>query len=294
MATLGFYIFYSIVWVITLLPLRVLYLFSDLLFPLVCYFPGYRRKVVAENLRNAFPGKNEKERAIIQRRFYRHFCDLAVEILKLTHMSDKQLMRRMTINNKALPDRLYNEGRDVVAVLGHYGNWEWTSIMSRYTELRNVPIYKPLNNKHFDRFMLSLRIRNNCDPVPMSMVVREIIRNRKEKTLAMYGFISDQTPARAEIRYRTEFLNQDTPVFLGTEKIASKYDMAVVFINVQKVRRGYYTMTPELLFEHSAGQPEYLITRTHVKRLEEVIREKPEYWLWSHRRWKYKREEPNG
>jgi len=209
-------------------------------------------------------------------------------------MSDKQLMRRMTINNKALPDRLYNEGRDVVAVLGHYGNWEWTSIMSRYTELRNVPIYKPLNNKHFDRFMLSLRIRNNCDPVPMSMVVREIIRNRKEKTLAMYGFISDQTPARAEIRYRTEFLNQDTPVFLGTEKIASKYDMAVVFINVQKVRRGYYTMTPELLFEHSAGQPEYLITRTHVKRLEEVIREKPEYWLWSHRRWKYKREEPNG
>ncbi len=294
MATLGFYIFYSIVWVITLLPLRVLYLFSDLLFPLVCYFPGYRRKVVAENLRNAFPGKNEKERAIIQWRFYRHFCDLAVEILKLTHMSDKQLMRRMTINNKALPDRLYNEGRDVVAVLGHYGNWEWTSIMSRYTELRNVPIYKPLNNKHFDRFMLSLRIRNNCDPVPMSMVVREIIRNRKEKTLAMYGFISDQTPARAEIRYRTEFLNQDTPVFLGTEKIASKYDMAVVFINVQKVRRGYYTMTPELLFEHSAGQPEYLITRTHVKRLEEVIREKPEYWLWSHRRWKYKREEPNG
>ncbi|HQM69944.1 MAG TPA: lysophospholipid acyltransferase family protein [Bacteroidales bacterium] len=294
MATLGFYIFYSIVWVITLLPLRVLYLFSDLLFPLVCYFPGYRRKVVAENLRNAFPGKNEKERAIIQRSFYRHFCDLAVEILKLTHMSDKQLMRRMTINNKALPDRLYNEGRDVVAVLGHYGNWEWTSIMSRYTELRNVPIYKPLNNKHFDRFMLSLRIRNNCDPVPMSMVVREIIRNRKEKTLAMYGFISDQTPARAEIRYRTEFLNQDTPVFLGTEKIASKYDMAVVFINVQKVRRGYYTMTPELLFEHSAGQPEYLITRTHVKRLEEVIREKPEYWLWSHRRWKYKREEPNG
>jgi len=294
MATLGFYIFYSIVWVITLLPLRVLYLFSDLLFPLVCYFPGYRRKVVAENLRNAFPGKNEKERAIIQRRFYRHFCDLAVEILKLTHMSDKQLMRRMTINNKALPDRLYNEGRDVIAVLGHYGNWEWTSIMSRYTELRNVPIYKPLNNKHFDRFMLSLRIRNNCDPVPMSMVVREIIRNRKEKTLAMYGFISDQTPARAEIRYRTEFLNQDTPVFLGTEKIASKYDMAVVFINVQKVRRGYYTMTPELLFEHSAGQPEYLITRTHVKRLEEVIREKPEYWLWSHRRWKYKREEPNG
>lgn len=294
MATLGFYIFYSIVWVITLLPLRVLYLFSDLLFPLVCYFPGYRRKVVAENLRNAFPGKNEKERAVIQRSFYRHFCDLAVEILKLTHMSDKQLMRRMTINNKALPDRLYNEGRDVVAVLGHYGNWEWTSIMSRYTELRNVPIYKPLNNKHFDRFMLSLRIRNNCDPVPMSMVVREIIRNRKEKTLAMYGFISDQTPARAEIRYRTEFLNQDTPVFLGTEKIASKYDMAVVFINVQKVRRGYYTMTPELLFEHSAGQPEYLITRTHVKRLEEVIREKPEYWLWSHRRWKYKREEPNG
>lgn len=294
MATLGFYIFYSTVWVITLLPLRVLYLFSDLLFPLACYFPGYRRKVVAENLKNAFPEKSKKERSVIQRRFYRHFCDLAVEILKLTHMSNKQLMRRMAINDKELMDRLYNDGRDVAVVLGHYGNWEWTSIMPRYTDLRNVPIYKPLNNKHFDWFMLSLRTRNSCDPVPMSMVVREIIRNRKAKRPAMYGFISDQTPARAEIRYRTEFLNQDTPVFLGTEKIASKYDMAVVFMNIQKVRRGYYTMTPELLFEHAAGQPEYLITDTHVKRLEEIIREKPEYWLWSHRRWKYKREEANG
>ena len=141
--------------------------------------------------------------------------------------------------------------------------------------------------------MISLREKNNCKPTPMSKTVREIISNRKEKKLAIYGFISDQTPARDEIRFRTDFLNQDTPVFLGAEKIAAKYDMAVVFINIQKTRRGYYKMTTEMLFEHSAGLPEHLITETHVKRLEEIIREKPEYWLWTHRRWKYKREYTN-
>ncbi len=287
MGKLGFYIFYGISRIITLLPLKVLYLFSDLMYPFACYFPGYRRKVVATNLKNAFPDKSDKERSKIRKKFYRHFCDLIFEILKLSNMSNKQLAKRMHYKNPELLNRLYDEERDAVVIFSHYCNWEWTIITPAVTRHTNIPVYRPLNNKYFDRFMYHLRSRNFCKPVAMANIIREILKNRRNNIKAIYGLISDQTPPRAEIKYRTTFLNQDTPVYLGAEKIATKYDMPVLFMNIQKVRRGYYTYSMELLFEHTGGLPEYHITNTHVKRLEEIINQKPEYWLWSHRRWKY-------
>ena len=294
MGAVGFYLFYGLNWIVALLPLRVLYLFSDLLYPVMYHLVRYRRKVVALNLKNAFPEKSERERLDIEKKFYRHFCDLIVEILKLTHMSNEQLLKRNPLTNQELLDRLYDEGRDAVTIMSHYGNWEWTNIIPNYTKLRVVGIYKPLQNKYFDRFMLNLRQRNDGDAVAMSNIIREVIKNRNISRRALYGFASDQTPARGEIHFRTQFLNQDTPVFLGAEKIAAKYDMAVLFLNMQKVKRGQYNMTMELLFEHTADLPEHLITETHVKRLEEIIRERPEFWMWSHRRWKYKRVQTDG
>jgi KDO2-lipid IV(A) lauroyltransferase len=294
MGVIGFYIFYGINWIMTLLPLRILFIFSDLIFLIMYYFPGYRRKVVAINLKNSFPEKSDKELKTIEKKFYHHLCDLFIETLKLAHISNKQQMKRMHLTNPELLDRFYEEGRDVVMVLGHYGNWEWLNILPKYTRLRNVPIYKPLQNKYFDRFMLNLRSKNDCDPTAMSNVIREIIRNRKINKRALYGFMTDQTPPRGEIRFWTNFLNQDTPVYLGAEKIALKYDMAIVFINIQKIKRGYYDLTAELLFEKTAGIHEQVITEAHVKRLGEIICEKPEFWLWSHRRWKHKREHIDG
>jgi len=285
----GYYIFYGLNWIMTLLPLRIIYVFSDLLFVLLYYFPGYRRKAVETNLRNSFPGKSDKERSFIAKKYYRHLCDLIFETLKLTHIGKKEHMERMRLTNPELLEKYFDEGRDVVVVLGHYGNWEWLNILPLYTRLRNVPIYKPLHNKYFDRFMLNLRKTNDCDPTPMANVIREIISNRKKNRRALYGFMTDQTPPIEEIRYWTTFLNQDTPVYLGAEKIAARYDMAIVFFNIQKVKRGYYTFTAETLFEHAAGVPEDMITGAHVRRLEEIILDKPEFWLWSHRRWKHKR-----
>lgn len=294
MGTIGYYIFYSLNWIMTLLPLRVIYIFSDIMFLFLYYFPGYRRKIVDTNLRNSFPEKSQEELRIIARKYYHHLCDLIIETLKLTHIRKDEMMRRMRLTNPEVLEKLYNEGRDVVIVMGHYCNWEWLNILPLYTRLRNVLIYKPLQNKHFDRFLFSLRITNDCDPTPMANVVREIIKNRKINRRALYGFMTDQTPPRGEIKYWTNFLNQDTPVYLGAEKIAIKYDMAIVYFNIQKIKRGYYTFTAETLFEHTAGLPEDQITETHVKRLEEIIREKPEFWLWSHRRWKHKRVNPDG
>jgi len=294
MGTAGYYILYAINWVITLLPLRILYIFSDILFLSLYYFPSYRRKIVAKNLAKSFPKKSATEIAQIERKFYRHLADLFIETLKLTHMSEKQLRERITVENPELIEDLYNAGRDVAVVYSHYCNWEWISIcLPLYTRYKCVAVYKPLKNKTLNKFINDIRTQTNGELAPMQLIVRRIIENRNKNIRGMYGFITDQTPARTLIEYYTDFLNQETPVFLGLEKIAAKYDMSVVFFDIKKVKRGYYSLTNELLFESTKDLPKYLVTDTHVKRLEEMIERKPEYWLWTHRRWKYQKEPLN-
>ena len=289
MGAIGYYIFYGINWVITLLPLSVLYIFSDFLYLVLYYFPSYRRKVVANNLKNSFPDKSEQEIKCIEKKFYKHLADLFIETFKLTHISKEQMMKRFTVSNLKIIDKLLDEKRDTIAVLGHYNNWEWLTALPLYTKYKSVSIYKPLQNKFFDRFINNLRSKNGMVLTPMSNIIREIINDRKNNINTISAFISDQTPIKTEIKFWTTFLNQDTPIYMGTEKVASKYDMAIVFFHIQKIKRGYYNLNIELLFDHTAGLPEHFITETHVKRLEEIIREKPEFWIWSHRRWKHKK-----
>jgi Kdo2-lipid IVA lauroyltransferase/acyltransferase len=291
MGPIGFYIYYIFNWVIMLLPMPFLYIFSDFLFLILYYFPSYRRDVVSANLRNSFPEKSAEEIHSIERKFYRHLADLFVEIPKLAHMGKAQAIKRATMTNPELLDRLYSEGRDIAAVMAHYNNWEWLQSIIYYTDYQTVSIYKPLQNKQFDRFMLQLRQKRGMILTPMSNIIRTILGLRNINRRGIYSFISDQTPPVTELKFWTTFLNQDTPVFTGVEKVAIKYDMAVLFFNVQKIKRGYYTYTAEILFEHTAGLPESTITEGHVRRLEELIREKPEFWIWSHKRWKHKRQD---
>lgn len=294
MGAAGFYLFYITNWIITLLPLRVLYIFSDIFYIFLYYFPGYRRNIVYTNLKNSFPEKSEQEIKTIEKGFYRHLADLFVETLKLTHMSARQIKRRFQIENSEVLKRFKTEGRDIIVVFGHYNNWEWTSATPFFTDHKCVTIYKPLKNKYFDKFINNLRKQFGVVLIPMSNILREIINDRKNGVNTLSAFISDQIPAKKDINYWTEFLNQETAVFLGAEKIASKFDMAVLFFNHNKIKRGYYRVKVEVLFEHAAGIPEHVITETHVKRLEEIIKENPQYWIWSHRRWKYKKEQPDG
>jgi KDO2-lipid IV(A) lauroyltransferase len=293
MEAIAFYIFYFLNWIFTLLPLRILYIFSDFLFLILYHFPGYRKDVVSANLRNAFPYKTEAEREDIARKFYRHLADLFIETLKLKHISLREHNRRYIFENTELLSRLYSEGKDVAAVMGHYNNWEVLNTMPLITDYTCISIYRPMKNKHFDRFQNGIRSRYGMVLAPMSMVMREILNRRKNGERTLTVFIADQTPAKTDIHFWTTFLNQDTPVFLGAEKIASKYNMAVVFINIQKMKRGFYKARFELLFDSGAGLGENQITEAHVKHLEDIIKEKPEYWIWSHRRWKHKREYPN-
>jgi len=290
----GYYIIYAINRIITLLPLEILYIFSDLLFLLLYYFPSYRRQIVAENLTKSFPEKSPEEIARIEKAFYRHLSDLFIEVLKMPGMSKKELLRRVKFTNPELIKPLFESGKDIVAVYSHYNNWEWlTAASPLFTDYKCVGAYKPVKNKIVNKFLNDQRTKYDADPAPMQLIVRRIVDNRKNGIRAMYGFISDQTPARTLIEYYTDFLNQETPVFLGLEKIATKYDMAVLFVDYRKIKRGYYEIRFEVLFESTKGLPKYLITNTHVKRLEKMIMEKPEYWTWTHRRWKYKKEAAN-
>jgi Kdo2-lipid IVA lauroyltransferase/acyltransferase len=289
MGTIGYYLFYAINWLLTLLPLWVLYLLSDLMYVLLYHLISYRKKVVVSNIANSFPEKTPEERKVIEKKFYRHLCDIMVESFKLSHISEAEHSRRMKIVNPELLNDFCDRNRDVIAIAGHYNNWEYTTILAVHTKLQLVTLYKPLSNKHFDSYMKKTRSKYTVIMTPMSNVLREIVSLRNRNIRTMYGFISDQTPPKNEIRYWTTFLNQDTPVFTGAERIAVKYDMPVVFLNIQKIKRGYYTMTIELLFDHTAGLTDQVITEAHVRRLEQLIREKPEFWLWSHRRWKHKK-----
>ena len=293
MDAISYYLFYLTNWLITLLPLSVLYLFSDLIFLLLYYFPSYRRKVVATNLKNAFPEKSDEELKSIGKKFYKHLADLFIETFKVTHMSLVEQNKRFTYSNLEIIDKLREDKRDIIAVLGHYNNWEWPTLLPYYLKYKIIIIYRPLKNKYFDRHIYNQRSKNGIVLTPTSMVIREIINNRKNNINTISVFLTDQTPSKDEIKYWTTFLNQDTPIFTGTEKVASKYDMAIVFFHIQKVKRGYYNLNIELLLDHTAGLPEHVITEAHVRRLEAIIREKPEYWLWSHRRWKHKRQVEN-
>lgn len=289
MGAIPYYIFYALNRIITLLPLPVLYLFSDFLFVILYYFPGYRKKVVRTNLRKSFPEKTEEELRKIEKGFYSHLADLFIEILKLRNLSNKEQQKRYTMSNTEIFDRFREEKRDVIGVLGHYNNWEWPTLLGQRIKYLSIIIYRPLQNKYFDRFMNDQRTKDGLKLAATSAIIKDIINYRKQNINTFSVFIADQTPPGNEKDHWTAFLNQDTPFYTGAGKIASKYDMAVVFLNITKKKRGYYNLDFEVLFEHTKGIEEKEIIEKYVRRLEEVIREKPEYWLWSHRRWKHKR-----
>jgi KDO2-lipid IV(A) lauroyltransferase len=294
MAAIGYYLFYGLNWIITLLPLPVLYIFSDFLYLVLYYLVSYRRNVVATNLRNSFPEKTDNELKIIEKKFYHHLADIIIETLKSIHLTKSDQEKRFTYSNLEIIDKLKEEKRDIIAVLGHYNNWEWPTLLPYYLKYKTIIIYKPLQNKYFNNFVNNNRSKDGIVLTPTSQIIREIINYRKNNINTVSVFISDQIPAKGDIKYWTTFLNQDTAVFTGAGKIASKYDMAIVFFHVQKVKRGYYNLDIELLFDHTAGLSEEVITERHVRRLEEIIRDKPENWIWSHRRWKHKKPVENG
>jgi KDO2-lipid IV(A) lauroyltransferase len=269
-----------------MLPLRVLYGLSDMLYPVTYYLVAYRKKIVLENLRNSFPEKEENEIRELARKFYRHFNDILMEILKLTTLSTRNLEKRLKFSNPDVLNEYYKQGRSVLVVAAHFNNWEWSLGLSKVSPHQPIVIYKPLNNKYFDRFFRKTRERHGSILIPMRDTIRRILTDQREGNLALYGFVGDQSTIWEETQYWTTFLNQLTPIHLGIEKMALKTGFPVVYVHIRKVGRGYYEIDTLRLFEDVTGLAEHEITEKHVRTLEAYIREKPEQWLWTHRRWK--------
>lgn len=280
---------YLVIKIIGLLPLRLLYIISDLMYVLVFYIFRYRRHVVFINIKNSFPEKSHREIRKTAKKFYRNLCDLVVETVYQTGMDEQEIKERVKYNNPEVIQEYFDCGKDVAAVLGHYCNWEWMCGFPLITRYKCITIYKPLTNKIFDNFLLKLRSRFGAELVPMQTAVRKIYEYKKQGIPSITAFISDQAPARRSYMHWVEFLNQDTAVYPGVEHIAKKLDMAVVFFKMKKIKRGYYEFDFIPLFDSASKVGDQEITKAHVSMLENQIREKPEHWLWSHRRWKIKR-----
>lgn len=284
-----YYIGIPFIYLLSLLPFPVLYFISWLVYGLLYYVIGYRKAVVMENLRKSFPQKNEQEIKAICKTYYRYLCDLFLETFKTLTISKESMLAhcQMSPEAKAIFDKLAAEKQSAILVLGHYGNWEWAgNTFSLVCKQQLYVIYHPIGNKNFDELMYKMRTRFGTKLISMKNTYKEMLSQKAE--LNVTAFIADQTPS-SQNAYWTTFLHQDTPVFRGTETIAKKLDRPVVYMSINKVKRGYYVMHAEILCANSTTTTEGEISELHTRRLEKDIIARPETWLWSHRRWKHKR-----
>lgn len=288
--------FFSIIralfYLISLLPFSVLYLLSDLLYLILFYGVKYRRKVVQENLANSFPERSLFERQAIEKKYYKYLADLIVESVKMYSMSREEMLKRFKYVNFEVVDKYFRDNRAVIAVTAHYGNWEWGSpSLSLVNPTPSLVVYKPQTNKLFENLINRMRSKFGSIMVPMKLTLRKVLEYKGKPSMLV--LVGDQTPPREESQFFAPFLNQPTAIFLGIEKIAKLANTPVVYFHIDRVKRGYYEATLKTLFENPKETTDHEITLAHTRELEQIIQKKPELWLWSHKRWKFKPEDLN-
>jgi KDO2-lipid IV(A) lauroyltransferase len=252
----------------------------------VYYVFGYRKSIVFQNLRNSFPEKDEAWIKQIAWKFYQNLFDTIIETIAMAVQSKAYYKKHIHVNNLHLLHDLVKRKQAFVLVCGHLGNWEYAGQGLHLNGVQMDVIYHPLSSKWFNWFMYTARTRFGLHVIPMQSTLREMIQ-RKDIPSSV-TFLADQTPS-AEGCHWMQFLNQDTPVFMGVEKMAKKFNYPVVYGQIRRAKRGYYELDCEILTNHPKDLPEFEITHQHMQKLEETIRKQPQDWLWSHRRWKHKK-----
>lgn len=289
MRALFFYILFPFLFLLSICPLEILYGISNALYYILYHAIGYRKKVVRENIQRSFPNKTLEEKKEIEEQFYRHLCDLFVETIKSITISKRALMQHCVMSDDAqkLFDSYREKNQSIVVAMGHCGNWEWANqAFGVFCKQPLFGIYHPLSNNHFDHLLYKMRTRFGTRLIAMKDAYKAILQYNGEA--AVFAFIADQTPPPDGAHW-LNFLNQDTPVFMGTEKVAKKLNIPVVYVSVRKIKRGSYIIGAETIVENPSHTPKGLITELHTKKLEEKILGQPFNWLWSHRRWKHKK-----
>jgi KDO2-lipid IV(A) lauroyltransferase len=295
MKKLSYGLLYGTVYLLSLLPFWALYALSDGICFLMFRIVKYRRRVVWKNLKASFPEKTDEELRHIERDFYHWLCDYIVETLKLLSISDKNLLKRMEFRGVEEVEKCYDRGQNCAGILGHYCNWEWLSAtglaIHRYPQAVMGLIYHPLYNDAFDRLFIAIRSAHGGDCIPKKDVLRHLVKCKQEGRPYLFGYISDQAPRWMNIHLWIKFLNQDTSVFTGGERIMRKANDAVFYLEMERPRRGYYTCTFQKITDNIKTLPENEVTQRFFQLLEETIRRNPAFYLWTHNRWKRTKEE---
>jgi len=273
--------------IIGLIPLSILHIKSNFLSFFLRQVIGYRINVVRENLKNSFPNNSAVELKLIEKLSYRNFTDIILENLLLFTISKKNLKKRMKLLNPEVFDTLHQKNKGAILISAHYNNWEWMALsLALYAKQEVYSVYKPLSNKSIDSVMLKSRSRFGAKIIPMTSFPKTVLQNRGKATLSL--LLADQSPHKSKLDFYCDFLNQDTPVFIGPEKLMKAADLEMLFVEVHRVKRGYYEMKIVSLADKVLDK-KGATTLLHVKHLEQIIKNNPQNWLWSHRRWKHSR-----
>ena len=283
-----YYIVYYFWYVLSLMPLRIHYAFSDFLFLIIYHMMGYRKTIVRNNLTSSFPNKTEKELRRIEKEFYHWFGDYIVETVKMFSMSEKEMRNRMQFDGIEQINREFDAGHSVTVYLGHYCNWEWiTSLpLNINPKATAAQLYHPIENKIVDRLFLYSRERFGAKSLEMKQALGILRGWQKERRLFVTGYISDQVPGYSSMHYWPMFLNHETPAYTGAERIARLLNTPVYYFDISRPRRGYYVAKIIKICDEPRKEDKFSITATYYQLLEESIQRHPQYWLWSHNRWK--------
>lgn len=279
---------YPLLWLISILPFRLFYLFSDFVYFLVYRVIGYRKKVVRENLALTLPHLSDFERKEIEKKFYKHMCDMFLEMIKTMSISHEEMDKRFQITNLDLVLDYAKKGKSVILVASHYASYEWLLTINPKIGFKGVAVYKKLANPYFDKLIRKIRSRYNTEMIETRKAIPTMAQNQRDGILTMYGLASDQSPKLDRIFHSMEFLGIEVPVHTGAEMLAKKYDLAVIMVKVKKVKRGYYEATFVSLADNPKEYPDFEITEMYLKEVEKQILEVPEFYLWTHKRWKHR------
>lgn len=293
MQLLGYIIAYPLIWFISILPFRLLYILSDVIYILLYKLIGYRKKTVRDNLKLALPHLSPSEHIDIEKKFYKHLCDSFMEMVKTMSITEKQMRERFTFTNIDLLHEYEAKNKSVMLFIGHYGSYEWLLSMNKYLKtFKGYGIYKAIRNKYFNALVKKIRRKFNAELISTKNIIPAMRQNHRQGIQAFYGFISDQSPKEQSIIYWGEFLGIDVPMQVGGEILAKKLDMNVMFARVEKTGRGYYRCTFVPLGRGPKTIPNFEITDWFMKLLEEQIKEAPEFYLWTHKRFKHRNKKP--
>lgn len=280
---------YPFLWVISRLPYKLFYALSDAICFLMYDILGYRKKVVRNNLQLSFPEKSLSEIIAIEKKFYHHFCDTFLEMIKTIHISEKEIQKRMIFKNLSVLEEFYSKKQSFILMCGHYNSYEWLLSLALHLNCPAYAIYTPLTNPYFDRLIKETRAKFNAFLVSRYEIQSVINKNRNSGEMCVYGLASDQSPRNGKKQYWRTFMGVYVPVLTGAERISKQIGMPVVYCKIEKVKRGYYTTEFEVITDNPNAMPDYEITDIFTELLEKQIREKPEFYLWSHNRFKYKK-----